>query len=308
MGQVAKGWLARIMERRRDQTLQRRYVNFGGLKRSYLLHEPFQEAPKEGYPVIFAIHGGGGLASGLSVSTAMHSHSLGRKYLVVYPDSTEIGGKKNWADGRTATVPGREAFAKVDDVGFICFILDSLIKEYKVNQKRVFATGISNGAFMSHRLAAERANRFTAIAPVIGGMAESVAKNFKPALPVSLLQINGTEDPLVPYEGGHVHFRKQKLGKTLSVSKIVELWVRHNGCDEKPIVEQLSDSDPNDGCRVTKFTFANGKGNSVVVLLKITGGGHNWPGARKYAPEFFIGKTCHDFKATDKILRFFEQF
>ena len=307
LGQVVKGWMARIMERRRDQTLKRRYVEFGGHKRSYLLHEPFSKPPKDGYPIVFVIHGGGGLASGMSVSTAMHSHSIGKKYLVVYPDSLEFDGKKNWADGRTATVPGREAFAKVDDVGFICFILDGLIKEYAVNQKRVFATGVSNGAFMSHRLAAEKADRFAAIAPVIGGMAESVAKKFKPTMPLSVLQINGTEDPLVPYEGGYVHFRKQQLGKTLPVTKIIDLWVKHNGCQEKPIVEELKDADPNDGCKVTSFTFSRGKGDSKVILLKISGGGHNWPGARKYAPEFLIGKTCQDFMATDSIIRFFEQ-
>ena len=300
--------MARIFERRRDQNLKRIYVDVDKRERTYLLHIPKSEAPKEGYPVIFVLHGGGGRASGTSITTAFHSHKLGKKFIVVYPDAVELNGKRNWADRRTVTVQGREAFSKVDDVGFLCFILDSLIKSYKVNQKRVFSTGISNGAFMSQTFAAEKSDRIAAIAPAIGGMAESVGKNFKPKFPVSVLLINGTKDPLVPYEGGYVRFGKQKLGKTLSVDEIVNLWVKHNGCQKNPKVEKLPDRDKTDGSQVVKYTYGNGRLGSKVLLLKIIGGGHNWPGARKYAPQFLIGKTCYDLNATDYVIRFFLQF
>ena len=158
---------------------------------------------------------------------------------------------------------------------------------------------------MAQRLASESKGRFAAIVCVVGGMAESVAKDFGPPAKVAVMVINGVDDPLVPYKGGKLGGRRSELGRTVSVDRIIELWVKHNGCATRPKVEQLPDNDSTDGTKSTRLTYRDSKTGKNVVLIKIDGGGHNWPGTRQYAPEFLIGKTCRDFDGTEMMLEFF---
>jgi len=297
---------ARALHRIRDGGLERRSLTFAERTRCYLLHKPQGTAPGEKVSLYLALHGGGG--SGVQMCRAFPLHSLpaGKKAVVAYPDAVVLDRKSNWADGRTETVPGREAFGDVDDVGFLSTIVDDLSREFPVDRRRVFATGISNGAFMIQRMAAERADRFAAIVPIIGGMAEPVVAAFAPSSPVAVLVINGTADPLVPFEGGDVHFFRQKLGRTVPVRKIIDLWVRADGCGAEAKVAEIPDVVTDDGASAVSFRYEGGRGGTVVELIEVRGGGHTWPGGTQYVPKFFIGTVCRDFSALERVVVFCE--
>ncbi len=122
-----------------------------------------------------------------------------------------------------------------------------------------------------------------------------------------MLAINGTEDPLVPFEGGDVHFLKFKRGRCLSVKETIAWWVKVNGCSAEAVTKAEPDRDTDDGTTVRTETHTGGRDGTEVVLYVIDHGGHTWPGGWQYLPERLIGKTCRDFDASDVIWAFFKK-
>src|SRR3972149_2013054 len=156
-------------------------------------------------------------------------------------------------------------------------------------------------AFMSQRLAVELSDRIAAIAPVVGGMAPRLRER-TPNAPVSVLVMNGTDDPLVPYQGGTV---ARTRGETISVADIVRLWVTHNRCPDRPETVFLPDRDPADGTRVRRTVHGSCAGKTEVVLYTIEGGGHTWPGGPQSLPVAGGGGGSRDIDATRVIWDFF---
>lgn len=280
----------------------------GGLKRTYLIHLP---APgiRRSMPLLIVLHGGGGNGKSMVKLTNGGFDQLSDKkgFIVVYPDG--IG--KHWNDGRNEAETGYETHEKnTDDVGFISALIDDLIKKYNADPKRVYVTGMSNGAIMSYRLGCELSGKIAAIAPVAGNIPVNLIKNCNPSDPVAVLAINSDSDPLVPFNGGDVTgpFGKKKLGKVLSVHESVMFWVKNNGCSSNPLVTDEPDNDPDDGTRVQRQQFMNGRNNCEVILYIIKGGGHTWPGGYQYLGKWIIGRTCRDMNATEVIWEFFARF
>jgi polyhydroxybutyrate depolymerase len=172
-------------------------INIDGLERRYLVCVP--RRVQEAMPVVLAFHGGGGSPRQMEQHTALDEVVEREGFVLAYPES--VGS--NWNDGRGETfiLAQRE---NINDVEFVRRLLDVLTEEHKINRGRVFATGISNGAAMSHRIAAEASDVIAGIAPVVGGMAPAIAEKFKPEFPVSILIIQGDSDPFVPIAGGTV--------------------------------------------------------------------------------------------------------
>ena len=252
--------------------------------------------------MVFALQGECGEMWGFSRFVDFHSLAASEGFLVAYPNALD----KNWSDGRTETIPKYEYLAKVDDVKFLTNVIDDIAATLPVDSRRVYATGASNGGFMSQYLAVKASDRIAAIGPVIAGLSEAVAASFSPALPVSVMAINGEADPLVPYTGGEVHFFKVKRGRTIGIEEAAKKWILFNACSTTPTVEQLPDLAPDDGCKAERRNWTGGKNNTGVTLIKIAGGGHTWPGGSQYLPAFAIGRTCRDFSATRLIWDFFK--
>lgn len=271
-------------------------LRVGDLDRAYLLHLPPTILPNTPAALVLVFHGGGGHAKQMEHFSAFSALSDREGFIVCYPDGIE----KNWNDGRVVE-DSRAHREKIDDVAFIDALLTEIAKKHPVDPKRIYATGISNGAFFSNRLGAERASRFAAIAPVVGGMAPTVAADFHPTDPVSVVILQGVDDPLVPYDGGPIKFNR---GQTVSTASTARKWVEHDGCKE-PVVEDLPDKDPDDGTRVKKTTWSGGRDGAEVVLYTIEGGGHTWPGGSQYLPKVMIGRVCKDVDATPLIWDFF---
>jgi polyhydroxybutyrate depolymerase len=227
-------------------------------------------------------------------------------FIMVYPDGIEL----NWNDGRMDEEANDRAHREnIDDVGFLSALIDSMINDYNIDPKRVYVTGISNGAIMSYRLACELSHKITAIAPVDGNIPILLFPECSPSRPVSVLAINNTDDPLVPFFGGEIYgrFHKLKLGKVLSVDESIGFWVSRNMCSTTPVVAEEPDRDPRDGSTVTIKQYLNGIEGTEVILYAVDGGGHTWPGGFQYLPAGIIGKTCRDFDANEVIWSFFKK-
>jgi len=280
-----------------------RTVNVGDLKRTYYLHVPPKLAKEKPVPLVLMFHGGGGTPFFAERESKFSDLADREGFLVAYPE----GVGKSWNDGRGIQgIPAQRE--KVDDVGFIKALLDDVGKDYKVDAKRVYSTGISNGALISYFLGVNLSNRIAAIAPVVGGMPETLVEKFKPEKPVSVIILQGTADPLMPYNGGDITVPPNlKRGKIISTEDSVKKWVEHNGCQRDAVKDDVPDKDPKDGCTVKRFRYPKGKDGTEVVLYKIEPGGHTWPGGFQYLPEKVIGKLCKDLDGTETIWEFFKK-
>lgn len=276
-----------------------RSLEVGGLTRTYRLYAPQGIGRQAPAALLFAFHGGGGDGVRMERLTAFTSLAHREGFLVVYPD----GKYKNWNDGREAGV-SRTHRENLDDLGFIAALLDALTRDYRIDPARVFSTGISNGAIFSHFLAAKLSPRIAAIAPVVGGIADPFQQTFNPDRPVSVLILQGTADPLVPYDGGGII--KGRRGRIISTEEAARLWAQHNGCRAAPVRQVLPERDPTDGCRVIVSTWSRCREGTEVALYSLEGGGHTWPGGSQYLPEFVIGKVCREFDATALVWDFFK--
>jgi polyhydroxybutyrate depolymerase len=260
----------------------------GGLQRSYLLRLPTSREPGRVLPLVFVFHGAGGDAIGMERHAALTESATARGYAVVYPE----GASHRWNDGRGTVT--------TDDLGFIRTLLDSLRMALPVDPRRIYATGISNGAGMSFRLACELPGTFAAVAPVAGALAATLEARCAAASPVSLIMFQGTRDPLMPYDGGVLTLRR---GRVLAATRTAELFARANGCTGAPVIAAEPDT-VTDGTRVRRSTYSGCRDGRDVVLLTIEGGGHTWPGGPPVGRS--VGRVTRDLDATRAMLDFFD--
>ena len=271
-------------------------------ERSFIVHIGRSYDASEPTALVFVLHGGGGSAEVMPIFTGFNTIADRESFIVVYPD----GFENHWNDGREPKIY-RTHIENTDDTGFISSIMDALTVELNIDMTRIFVTGISNGGMMSHRLACELSDRIAAIAPVASSIPVNMADIWNPSRSVSTLIINGTEDPLVPWEGGDIQMGEMSLGNVLSVSDTVNFWISNNNCYVQPEVTRLSERNVNDGTSVWMETFSDCTSGTEVVLFGIDGGGHTWPGGYQYADEHLIGKTSQEFDASEIIWQFFKK-
>lgn len=276
-------------------------MNWGGYERSYWVHLPPAQKMASPAPLLFVLHGGGGTAKGMPGFTFGRFNELADQdgFIVVYPQGIE----KQWNDGRIGdqTKAWKE---NIDDVGFIVKIVESLSKEYNIDQERIFTSGISNGGFMSSRLLCDRPDVFRGGAVLTATISEDYFPKCQPAQPAAVLIMNGTEDTLVPYNGGPVKVLNKTRGTVLSTDDYVNFWMEKNGCTTKKPMVNLPDK-KDDGTTVTiqEYTDCNKRGS--LILYTIKGGGHTWPGGIQYLGERLVGKTSREIIACDVIWEYF---
>jgi polyhydroxybutyrate depolymerase len=270
--------------------IETRTITVGGVRRSYLLHLPSGRRAGAPLPLLFVFHAGGGDAAGMARHTGLTAAATARGYAVVYPDG--IGGR--WNDGR-----GTRSTA--DDLGFFRALLDSLRTELPADPKRVYATGLSNGAGLAFRLACELPGALAAIAPVAGGLAAGLEERCAAAAHVSLVMFQGTGDPLMPYDGGDLSLGR---GRILAAPNTATLFAQVNGCGGEITITPEADTAA-DGTRVRRVSFSGCAPGRDVVLYTIEGGGHTWPGGPPVGRS--VGRVTRDLDANAVMLDFFDQ-
>ena len=284
-----------------------------GRERSYYVHVPTTYRTGEAVPLVLVFHGGGGHARQIMTFTGFNSVSQKSGFIAVYPEGLE----KHWNDGRKSE-KFREHTASVDDVGFVRTLIRQLKKDYSLDERRVYSTGISNGGIFSQRLAIELADEFAAVASLAAQIASELAGK-RPKSPVSVMFMNGTKDPFVPYAGGKVdpeltpglaRFRKQRKpsrGVVISTDAAVKFWLQTNKIRTRGTSVGLADKDRSDNCRAEHQKWHDAAAGLSVELVKVIGGGHTWPGKRQYLPTRIIGPTCGDFDGSEVVWDFFRR-
>ena len=262
-----------------------------GLHRSYRVHAPRKR------PGALPLVKGLKMEQVSQLDRAADRHG----FIVVYPDAiySPRPVERQWADGRGTTKASRDG---VDDVAFIAALIDRVEKDYSIDPTRIYATGISNGGFMAYRLACELSDRIAAIAPVAATMPTAEAPSCKPTRPLAVLDIHGTDDPLVPYTGGEVHGGSG--GSISSVADTMKMWAAIDRCAETPIKSDVPDRAPDDGMRTHRDVYEHCAPGVGVVLYTVEHGGHTWPGGG-HMDESYVGPTTRDFDASELIWDFF---
>lgn len=280
----------------------KRSFSHDGLERKYLIYSaPLTPAHSGKRPLLFVLHGGGGTNRGMIRLTNGRFNELADRdgFFVVYPQGIE----KSWNDGRLDKISGAHR-KSIDDVGFFRALIEHLTAAYPIDSERIFVTGISNGGLMSFQLGCSLPDKIRAIAPVTAQIPSTVAPLCRSETGVSLAVFNGTEDPLVPYNGGQITVFRRHRGEVLSTDETIRIWRQKNRCNPEAGVSELPDLAV-DGTRVTKIEYSRCKNESKVVLYRIEGGGHTWPDGRQYLPVRRIGRTSRDINACDEIWEFF---
>ncbi|BBZ17834.1 esterase [Mycolicibacterium gadium] len=242
-------------------------LNFGGLQRNYLVHVPPGLEQPTG--LVINLHGAGMTGGAQAAMTNYNAVADQHGFVVVYPEGVDL----SWADGRGASVPDRQG---VDDVGFLVALADRLTQDFGIDPGRVFATGMSAGAFMANRLACSRADVFSAVAPVAGTLGSASPCN--PSQPVSVLSIHGTADNVVPFNGGPMVGRGG-ASDIVSAPAMAQRWRELDGCPA-PVEDSPSPS-------VHRFTAAGCADGTEVSFIQIDGGGHTWLDASFASGQFF---------------------
>lgn len=263
------------------------------MRREFITYLPRGMNSTDKPPVIISLHGRLGTAIRQMTFADFTPIADRDKVIIVCPQGIE----RSWNDGRSTPANSRG----VNDVKFIDELITYIINTYYADSSRIYVTGMSNGGFMTSRLACELNKRIAAVAVVAASMDRDMG--YQPTQPMPVMYIQGTKDPLVPFTGGKM---KGAGGVIYSHEDILKKWAAVDKCDNKPVV-----TDPpvlvNDGTSVQKVEYSNADGPKVIGFT-IVDGGHTWPGGTQYLPKFMIGSLSKNLNACDEIWKFFKEY
>ena len=279
-------------------------IKIGGVTRTFTAQLPNNKPA----PLVIALHGNTQTGADMMARTSWPDVAKRERFAVVFAD----GLNRAWADFRpNANRAGRAPPEGTDDVAFIVRLIEKFVADGTADPKRIYVTGISNGGAMTMTLACARADLFAAAASVIMNLTDESARACHPSRPVPMLMMNGTADPLIPYQGGRGTSRFAVAG-FWSTEKTLEFWRRANGCEtQDAAAADLDDRDKSDQSTVTRIS-SHCPGGRDVVLYRINDGGHRMPGgfpdARfPRAVDAFLGPQNRDIDGAEAIWGFFRK-
>ena len=265
---------------------KREQIIIDGMERAFISYIPESRTGKK-MPVVISLHGGFASPKGMLRLADFRPLAEKDRFILICPAS-----KKLWHDG--ADNKG------IDDVRFIDKLITYVLKTYNGDASRVYITGVSNGGFMTTRLACQLHNRIAAIAVVAATL--NINEGYDLEKPMPVMYIHGTTDPIIPFNGG------KKFGRLMySHNEVIKKWVTMDGCDPTPVITQIPDN-ANDGTTVIKEQYSDPKNNLKVIGYTVNNGGHTWPDGKQYLPAFIIGKTTRNFNACQVIWDFFKPY
>lgn len=256
-----------------------------GILRQYNLYVPTTYSPLTEVPLVFVLHGTTQTGEGIMDISDFNTVAEANGFIAAYPWG--IGG--SWNTG----LPGASTANDLELIDTIATIIE---QQYAIDPLRIFSCGLSAGGYMSYRLACESPRCFAAVASVAGTMTDAAYNACAPTFPANVLHIHGTSDFVVNYNGAGL------TGK--SVDEVLALWNDWNGCDTVPLVTALPNTVPLDFSTVEHHDYSPCS-QGAVELLKVIGGGHQWPGTSNLLGG--LGIINQDIDASEEIWDFFSQ-
>jgi len=272
-----------------QQTINESIIH-DGIQRNYIVYIPEIYDGSSAVPLVLNFHGYGSNATQQMFYGDFRDIADTEGFLLVHPEGTLSNGNQFWNVG----FPGTTS-STIDDVGFTEALIDELANSYAIDLDRVYATGMSNGGFMSFLLACQLSEKIAAVASVTGSMTPGTFNDCNAQHPTPVLQIHGTNDSVVPYDGNSIW--------TLPIVDVVSYWVNYNNCDTTPTTTTFPDLDLSDGSTVEHSVYEDGDLGSTTEHMKVIGGGHTWPGSIINTPG-----TNQDIDASMEIWSFFSRF
>ncbi|WP_316825488.1 alpha/beta hydrolase family esterase [Pedobacter miscanthi] len=276
-------------------------ITIGNRERSFLSYVP-QSLPKNSNPgLIIVLHGAGIDGAKIREWTGYEFDQMadGNGFIVLYPD----GYKNNWNDTRkTASYPAKKE--NIDDVGFIKALIEKYESTNGIDPLKVYAFGYSNGGEMAYRLAIEEPNLLRAITTVSANL--PTADNFNAKISevsTRIMMVNGTKDPIVPYNGGKIFLFGQDFGKVISAPATAETFAKASQAVKENKSIRLAHQDEKDKSSVDRLVWMK-NGQPVIELYTVNGGGHIIPQQVAKMPRF-LGKITSDLDAPKEAVKFF---
>jgi len=229
-------------------------------------------------------------------------------YLLIPDGAIGPDNHQGWNDCRANSTVN----SSMNDVKFINSLADTISSEYPIDKYRMYVHGTSNGGNMAYRLAQEAGDKYRAIAAIVSQMSKK-SKCTAIGYPISVLIMNGTKDPILPYQGGEVGKRKQdkiKRGKVISTKATVEYWLENNAITSPPKITSIENINKRDGSTVQVIQYMNDKNNTEVILYKVRGGGHIEPSLTQHIRWLYsriVGRQNKDFEMAEEVWRFFNR-
>ena len=263
-------------------------ITHDGIQRNYILYIPEIYDGNTAVPLILNFHGFGSNAAQQMFYGDFRDIADTEGFLLVHPEGTTFIGNQFWNVG----FPGISS--TIDDVGFTEALIDELATLYTIDLDRVYATGMSNGGFMSFLLACQLSEKIAAVASVTGSMTQDTFDDCNAQRPTPVLQIHGTEDDVVLYNGNTL---------SIPIADVISYWVDYNNCETTPTTTTFPDIDPSDGSTIEHSVYEDGDNGITTEHMKVIGGGHTWPGS-----VINTGGTNQDIDASMEIWLFFSRF
>ncbi len=277
-----------------------RKIPVGGKERFYELHVPVGYEAGRPLAVVLDFHGGGSYPAAHRYQSGLDKIADKENFIAVYPAGTPSSPYYKdrlfvWNAGLCCSSAVKN---NIDDVGFVDALLDDLAKFFSIDTNKVYATGISNGAQMSYRLAVELPHRIAAIAPVAATIA---MENPRPTKPMSIIHFHGLKDQNAPYEGGIGPRGIAKLDHK-SVKENFSFWIVHNKCPQTP-----SETQKIGQAVMTRYRPC--QDDNEIILWTLKDGGHTWPGGKMVLSEkrLGLGHINQDISASELMWGFFER-
>ena len=254
------------------------------LQRDYILYIPQSYNPSNPVPLLLCFHG---FTSNAEVNfnyTNFKEIADTAGFILVHPQGSLLQGATHW------NVGGWTTGSTTDDVSFTNTLIDTITSSYNINTERIYSTGMSNGGYMSFLLACQLSYRFAAVASVTGSMTPQTFNSCHPNHPTPILQIHGTADGVVPYDGNTFW--------TMSINEVLQYWSDYNNCLTSPTITEIPNVNAFDGSTAEHHIYIGGDRGTTVEHFKVFGGDHDWPGA--------FGNM--DFNASAEVWKFFSKY
>ena len=255
-----------------------------GIERSFILYIPSNYSETgDKMPLVFNFHGFTSNANQQRQYSAMDDVAEANDFIVCYPEGVGNAWNVGWNFG-----------SMEDDIGFTGAMIDYIEQNYSIDMQRVYSCGMSNGGYFSYRLACELSDKIAAVASVTGSFTETMLSNCNPSRKVPVMEVHGTDDAIVPYDGMN--------GTAIPIEDVVAFWVDYNVCNTTADTTAIANTNSFDGCTSEMIEYLDCEGESEVVFVKITGGGHTWPGASIPLPG-----TSLDYNGSQLVWDFFNR-